>query len=504
MATLLITVPGVGDLTHEIAGEALLIGRGDDCDIRVDDPSVANRHVLLTWNGKSHELANLDDDQRTFVNGSAVKEAELTSRSLLRLGDVEAIFFPGNFAWIASQDLRKQLAVAASELKSEQERHEKTHRELITLNEKFEAAQKLLHERAARLRALEEQGDQLRAGHEKMNEEVAAAHREVELLTKRWNNLVGGLQRVREAEVEVNHLIGSRTVAPLSDPSVAIEKLAVTDEKTHEEFSAGSDKFLSGLNNHVREVSIPESSEFLSPLLPQLEAPEASLQAASEAIRAANERLQANLRDRLPLHALFGSARALAQHADSPKEFRAVRCMASTLEALLGDFCKVPEQLDAPRAQTVNRGVETLRRLLARDQLSAARDLFRAKICVVSDDAEEPMIAALRLIDMDISALNYPTARMNALAEQDCDLIVLEPGVREAGWPESILWMRSFKLHHRTPILVLMPPPASRDQPLPSTMSGHEDFIIKPFNIFEMAVKILENIFRHRLDLADA
>lgn len=486
MATLLITLPDAGDVVHEIAETGVRIGRSSDNDIRIEDASIAAHHAVFIPEGKFHRLQNLDEAQRTWVNGQMPTAAALTTRCLIRLGQVECLYFPeerkpGLIG--APKNLAAAMAESAAalerchdlarDLEQEREQHRQTHAELLELSRQMQTNERALHE--ARTRAEESQREQLRAANEKLTSEVAAAHHEMELLTSRWNDLVAKLQRVHEAEAQVNHLIG------------------------------GGHAYSSWIGRTAQEISVPPDP--IPPHVPPQIVmefdlppdPEASVAASLQAMQEASDRLNANALDHEALHGSFGHARALSQHADAVGSIGAVRRLASALEALLGDLCKVPEQLDAQKLRSMRDALETLQLLAARDQFSAARDSFRAKICVISDDAEEPMIAALRLVDLDLSTFNYPTARLDAAGAEECDLIILDPGSPEPGSADHCSRLRQFPMHQKTPIIVLIPVPDAHEHLLPSSLSGHEDFIDKPFNVFEMSVKILGGIFRHRL-----
>lgn len=57
------------------------IGRGEDCDIRIDDPAFAERHARLEIQGRQVVLRSLAAGETTLVNGEAVRDA------VLRAGD---------------------------------------------------------------------------------------------------------------------------------------------------------------------------------------------------------------------------------------------------------------------------------------------------------------------------------------------------------------------------------------------------------------------------------
>src|SRR5438105_4228374 len=67
--------PAVGaERTREISisKEEFLIGRGPDCDLRVNDEDVSRHHCLIRLRGQEATLSDLGSRNGTFVNGKRV------------------------------------------------------------------------------------------------------------------------------------------------------------------------------------------------------------------------------------------------------------------------------------------------------------------------------------------------------------------------------------------------------------------------------------------------
>jgi pSer/pThr/pTyr-binding forkhead associated (FHA) protein len=69
-------------------GQRLLIGRADDCAVRIDLDGVAGHHaeVRLTDDG-GVRLRNLDPARQTLLNGVAVEERALSGGDEIRVGN---------------------------------------------------------------------------------------------------------------------------------------------------------------------------------------------------------------------------------------------------------------------------------------------------------------------------------------------------------------------------------------------------------------------------------
>ena len=85
------TGPWMG-MRHALASQPLIVGRGEDCEIRVLDTSVSRRHARVTANGSklfiSEEVGALNG---TFLNGKRLipgKSEPLQSGDTLALGMV--------------------------------------------------------------------------------------------------------------------------------------------------------------------------------------------------------------------------------------------------------------------------------------------------------------------------------------------------------------------------------------------------------------------------------
>jgi hypothetical protein len=55
-----------------LAGGATVLGRRDDCDLRIPLPTVSRRHCEVSLNARAVELRDLDSRGGTFVNGRRV------------------------------------------------------------------------------------------------------------------------------------------------------------------------------------------------------------------------------------------------------------------------------------------------------------------------------------------------------------------------------------------------------------------------------------------------
>ena len=79
-----------GPVVNQVFGlrEKTLIGRADDCDLRLDVEEVASRHAeILVNDDGSLALVNLDPAAETLLNGEPIQSARLSSGDEIRIAN---------------------------------------------------------------------------------------------------------------------------------------------------------------------------------------------------------------------------------------------------------------------------------------------------------------------------------------------------------------------------------------------------------------------------------
>lgn len=74
-----------------------LIGRGDDCLVRIEDRQVSRHHACIRRTAYAYELADLGSKNGTFVNGQRLSEA-----ILLKGGDEIGIAYAARLLFVAA------------------------------------------------------------------------------------------------------------------------------------------------------------------------------------------------------------------------------------------------------------------------------------------------------------------------------------------------------------------------------------------------------------------
>jgi hypothetical protein len=81
----------VNGVRHPLEPPGLVIGRGTDADLRINDPGVSRRHaeirVLPAANTPSVSIVDLGSTNGMLVNGQRVKHAQLEDGSVVKIGN---------------------------------------------------------------------------------------------------------------------------------------------------------------------------------------------------------------------------------------------------------------------------------------------------------------------------------------------------------------------------------------------------------------------------------
>ncbi len=81
----------VNGMRHPLEPPGLVIGRGVDADLRIDDPGVSRRHaeirVMPAANAPSVSIVDLGSTNGMLVNGQRVQQAQLDDGAVVKIGN---------------------------------------------------------------------------------------------------------------------------------------------------------------------------------------------------------------------------------------------------------------------------------------------------------------------------------------------------------------------------------------------------------------------------------
>ncbi|MDR2930951.1 MAG: FHA domain-containing protein [Propionibacteriaceae bacterium] len=79
---------------HPLAEGTYLLGRGSDCDIRLDDPLVSHHHLRLDVAAQSTEVIDFGSANGTLVDGSAIQRLRIDNPTRMLVGDTWVTVVP--------------------------------------------------------------------------------------------------------------------------------------------------------------------------------------------------------------------------------------------------------------------------------------------------------------------------------------------------------------------------------------------------------------------------
>jgi transcriptional regulator with GAF, ATPase, and Fis domain len=92
MATLRMQVPGKGVKVYHIYKKITSLGRGEEADITLPDPLLAESHAHIHFDGRDFNIATTDRDAELYVNGRKRNKHRLSHEDRVRLGVAELEF----------------------------------------------------------------------------------------------------------------------------------------------------------------------------------------------------------------------------------------------------------------------------------------------------------------------------------------------------------------------------------------------------------------------------
>jgi pSer/pThr/pTyr-binding forkhead associated (FHA) protein len=91
-------IPADGSAPFELTRDVVVVGRGDDCDLRVEHKSVSKRHCVLVRTDGLVLLRDLGSTNGTRVNGTRVRRAALLPNDQLAFANFRFTLVFGSMA----------------------------------------------------------------------------------------------------------------------------------------------------------------------------------------------------------------------------------------------------------------------------------------------------------------------------------------------------------------------------------------------------------------------
>jgi pSer/pThr/pTyr-binding forkhead associated (FHA) protein len=78
-----------GDISHDLVKDMILVGRDEDCDLRLDHKSVSKLHCVIVKTDGLLLVRDLGSTNGTRVNGQRVRRAALLPNDILAIANLK-------------------------------------------------------------------------------------------------------------------------------------------------------------------------------------------------------------------------------------------------------------------------------------------------------------------------------------------------------------------------------------------------------------------------------
>lgn len=177
--------------------------------------------------------------------------------------------------------------------------------------------------------------------------------------------------------------------------------------------------------------------------------------------------------------------------------------VTAAFATLLGDFYDTPNQLSPAALTLINQTVEFIGTLLENSDAEQRVKLSAARVYLVDDDQNtcDSVVDALSTVGLQTQYSLYSSTAVAELAGSYYDLIILDINLPELDGFELCSHIRNMALHAETPVFFISGDTSLENRVKSSLCGGHE-FIVKPFNNQELALRSLKSVIASQLHAA--
>jgi CheY-like chemotaxis protein len=186
----------------------------------------------------------------------------------------------------------------------------------------------------------------------------------------------------------------------------------------------------------------------------------------------------------------------------APLGNHAFRRIARSLHEFVHDFGRGTQPRSATALRSVQQATEFLARLLEPNLFAAGRNLPAGQVLALDDDADlrATVITALAAAGLRVTGCDSAEAALAALGAQRFDTIVADVRLPAMDGTAFCTHARELPAYRRTPILFLTVAD-TLDKRAETSLSGGNEFLGKPFNVFELALRVETWVVKQQLQL---
>ena len=498
MPTLKIKLPNQMEMTHQLAGELITIGRRPDNTIQIVDRAVSGHHVELIATDGHYRLHDLGSTNLTFVDGEPVTDFHLHQACKLAFGTVECFFDPMASSVAEAVMTREQLERDAAFLRGEnaelQGKLNAQQRRIDMLSSarlvtgRTDSTPSVAAQDA--LRAVTSERDDLRHSNAGLKLELANLREELRAAGRERDEARRALEHLQMEKValarELQELRGSRIkpVPPMNGAPVrAVPKPGAMTSRDPSSALTALDP------NATQRVTLPLGAAFQP------------IAATLTPLRAALDRVSGVPDDDASRMELMALATQLVD-CTAGLDGHPIARVAASVETLLHDLLAQPGAMESTTTRTVTQALDLLGRLVEPRHVERAKTLPPASVLAVDDDAEmlAMLVASLEMAQLPTTSCADASTVLAEASGRKFDLVLLDYDLAGSTAPELCAQLRGQSDYRKTPIIFLTGENAV-EQRAQGSLNGGSDFLAKPVNIAELAVKAQTWILKSQFGL---
>lgn len=476
MPKLLVKHPEQGEITFKLTGDRITVGRRADNTIQINHGTISGHHAELVSVNGHYVLRDLDSTNHCFVDGFQISEADLNERCKLMIGTIECEYLPDpEAAKLAGAEASMPSTSDSDALRKMVGALRHQNDELI---QKVSEQQKQIDILGSARLLTPATGADL----ESLRGKVKSLTAERDQLAKENRGLLAEVDRLR-AIVALSGEPGTlkstiRIPPPDETAEIHLPTVAVSA-------SGGTT-----VAAPVARVVDPQIATF------------AAMTGLCGRIAPVIENLRADPGAKAAKEELATVCTQLSEKGTSVNGHTTAR-LANAIDALTRDVCQRSFPV-APRIlDTVAQAADLLGRALSAELLPKCAALSAPNVLVVDDDKDllPAILASLEFARLSASGCGTASDAMASVQANPCDLVLLDISLPGTDGLDLCTQIRALPKHERTPIVFITGHNDAQNRGQ-GMLNGGNDFISKPFNMFELTLKAHVWAVKNQLGLA--
>jgi len=477
-----------GEIAHVLAGDRITIGRRPDNTIQIIDRTVSGHHAeLISVNGH-YRLHDLGSTNLTCVDGQPITDFHLHDTCKVSFGTVECDFAPEAPPSTAE---KSEIVPTKSEL-------EFLRRENFDLQAKISGMQKQIdilssarlmtkdtqnlgvmpevHRRVKQERdEFSTQNANLQLDIEHLRADLASLAKERDAMRLAWETVK------RERDEAVTKLGGEAALGePTSAPSASPAPAASATPSPMEE---SLDTSRSAPDHRAMAMVLTSAPGILK-----------NIQSALDILTGdgTNDEAAGNL---------YTQTLALAQSV-SPLGGHPSQRLAAACVALIKDSRTRAGRIEPTVVTTLKQACDTIRALLDPRAFKKVTGSVAARTLIIDDDQNviDTLDRSLKSADFQPSSCATTEQALDLLKRERFDLVLLDISMPGLSGFDVCAKIRETPANKKTPV-IFMTGDDSVENRAQSSVTGGDDFLSKPLNMFELGVKASAWVCRRQLEL---